>query len=90
MVYLATGLTQPKSIRHLFGSWLSNQNTEISDLIWVGVTALCWASGIPAMTLFFIELNITLFYMLFSVERTGYVFGRSCSVMSTTRTYYHR
>jgi len=43
MVYLATGLTQPKSIRHLFGSWLSNQNTKIRDLIWVGVAALCWA-----------------------------------------------
>ena len=28
MVYLATGLTQHKSIRHLFGSWLSNQNTR--------------------------------------------------------------
>ena len=43
MVYLATSLTQPKSIIHLFGSWLSNQNIEISDLIWVGVAALCWA-----------------------------------------------
>jgi hypothetical protein len=43
MVYLATGLTQPKSIRHMFGSWLSNQNSKIRALIWVGIAALCWA-----------------------------------------------
>jgi len=90
MVYLGTGLTQPKSIRHLFGSWLSNQNTKIRDLIWVGSLLYARQSGIPAMTLFFIELNIILFYRLFLGERTGYAFGRICSVMSTTRTYYHR
>ena len=43
MVYLATGLTQPRSIRHMFGSWLSNQNNKSRNLIWVGVAALCWA-----------------------------------------------
>jgi hypothetical protein len=43
MIYLVTGLTQPKSIRHMFGSWLSNQNSKIIALIWVGIAALCWA-----------------------------------------------
>ena len=43
MVYLATGLTQPRSIRHMFGSWLSNQNNKSRNLIWVGVAALCLA-----------------------------------------------
>jgi hypothetical protein len=41
MVYLTTSLTQPKSIRHIFDSWLSNQNSKIGALIWVGIAALC-------------------------------------------------
>ena len=62
-----------------------------SGTIWFGLGSLLYAgpSGIPAMTLFFIELNITLFCRIFLGECTGYVFGRGCSVMSTTRTYYH-
>ena len=43
IVYLATGLTQPTSINHMFGSWLSNQNKKIRSLIWVVVAAFCWA-----------------------------------------------
>jgi RsiW-degrading membrane proteinase PrsW (M82 family) len=27
----------------MFGTWLSNQNKKIRDLIWVGVAALLWA-----------------------------------------------
>jgi RsiW-degrading membrane proteinase PrsW (M82 family) len=27
----------------MFGSWLSNQNSKIRALIWVGIAALCWA-----------------------------------------------
>jgi hypothetical protein len=27
----------------MFGSWLSNQNSKIRALIWVGIVALCWA-----------------------------------------------
>jgi len=42
IVYLATGLTQPTSINHMFGSWISNQNKKIRSLIWVGVAAFCW------------------------------------------------
>jgi hypothetical protein len=41
IVYYATGLTPPRSIRHLFGSWLSNQSSKVRNLIWVGVAAFC-------------------------------------------------
>jgi hypothetical protein len=27
----------------MFGSWLSNQNSKIRALIWVGIAVLCWA-----------------------------------------------
>jgi hypothetical protein len=43
MSFYATGLTPPSSIRHMFGSWLSNQSTNVRNLIWVGVAAVCWA-----------------------------------------------
>jgi hypothetical protein len=43
IVYYGTGLTPPRSIRYLFGSWLSNQSSKVRNLIWVGVVAFCWA-----------------------------------------------
>ena len=43
VIFFATGLSQPISIRHMFGSWLSNQNKNIRNLICVGVVTVCWA-----------------------------------------------
>ena len=41
VIFFATGLSKPISIHHIFGSWLSNQNKKIRNLIWVGVAAVC-------------------------------------------------
>ena len=93
MVYLPTGLTQPRSIRHMFGSWLSNQNNKSRNLIWVGVASLYWAIWRTRNDIIFdrikIELNITRFYRLFSGECIGYVSGHSYIVRGTTRTSSH-
>jgi hypothetical protein len=43
IVFYATNLQQPRSIHHMFGSWLNNQQSKLKNLIWVGVAALCWA-----------------------------------------------
>ena len=43
IIHIATGLSPPRSISHMFGNWLSNQSKEIRNLIWVGVAAFCWA-----------------------------------------------
>jgi len=43
IIFFATGLTQPRSINHMFGGWLSNRNKWIRNLIWVGVAAIYWA-----------------------------------------------
>jgi hypothetical protein len=43
IIFYATELTPPSSIRHMFGSWLSNQSSKVRNLIWVGVAAVCWA-----------------------------------------------
>jgi len=43
IIFFATGLTPPRSIRHMFNSWLSNQSKKIRRVIWVGVAAVCWA-----------------------------------------------
>jgi hypothetical protein len=42
-IFFATNLNQPRSISHLFGTWLNNQPKNMKGLIWVGTAALCWA-----------------------------------------------
>ena len=43
IIFYATNLNQPRSIDHMFGTWLNNQHKKIKPLIWVGLAALCWA-----------------------------------------------
>jgi hypothetical protein len=43
IIFYATGLTPPRSVSHIFNSWLSDQSIKIRNLIWVGVAAVCWA-----------------------------------------------
>ena len=43
IIFFAIGLTPPRSIRHMFNSWLSNQSKKIRNVIWVEVVAVCWA-----------------------------------------------
>ena len=43
IVYLATGLTPPRSIFHMLGNWLSNFNNNERRVVLVGAAALCWA-----------------------------------------------
>jgi hypothetical protein len=42
-IFYATNLSQPRSINHMFGNWLSNQHKDFKQPIWVGVAAVCWA-----------------------------------------------
>jgi hypothetical protein len=42
-IFYATNLTPPRSINHMFGTWLRNQHKRLRGLIWVGVAAMCWA-----------------------------------------------
>jgi hypothetical protein len=42
IIFYATNLTQPRSISHMFGTWLNNQHKYRKPLIWVGVAAICW------------------------------------------------
>jgi hypothetical protein len=41
IIFYATKLTQPRSISHMFGTWLNNQHKDYKLLIWVGVAAIC-------------------------------------------------
>ena len=43
IIFYATNLSQPRSIGHMFGTWLHNQHKRIRGSIWVGVAAMCWA-----------------------------------------------
>ena len=43
IVYLATGLTPPKSISRMLGNWLSNFDNNERRVVLVGAAALCWA-----------------------------------------------
>ena len=43
IVYLATGLTPPRTISHVLGNWLSNFDNNERCVILVGAAVLCWA-----------------------------------------------
>jgi hypothetical protein len=45
MISIATSLTLPRSISHMFGNWLANHSKKIRQLIWVGVDALLLFAG---------------------------------------------
>ena len=42
IVYLATGLTPPRSVSHMLGNWLSNLCDNERCVMLVGAAALCW------------------------------------------------
>jgi hypothetical protein len=42
VVNIATGLTPPKSINHMFGNWLTGIKKKDKSLIYVGIVALMW------------------------------------------------
>jgi hypothetical protein len=71
----------------MFGSWLSNQNSKIRALIWVGIAALCWALWETRNDIIFHKIKYNSILQVIFRGRIGYVSGRNCSVMSTTRTY---
>jgi len=87
VIFLATGLTPPRSISQIFSSWLSNQYIKIRQLIWVGVAAVCWAIWRSRNDIVF---NRTIFNLIMQVifrGHIGYIFGRSCSVTSRPGTH---
>jgi RsiW-degrading membrane proteinase PrsW (M82 family) len=43
IIFFTANLNQPRSISHLFGTWLNNQPKNMKGLICVGVAALFWA-----------------------------------------------
>jgi hypothetical protein len=43
VVQIATGLTPPRSIRHILGNWLTGIAKKDKKMIFVGVAALLWA-----------------------------------------------
>jgi hypothetical protein len=45
IIFFATNLNQPRSISHMFRTWLNNKPKSMIGLIWVGTAALCWATG---------------------------------------------
>ena len=42
IVYLATGLTPPRSVSHMLENWLSNFSDKEGRVMLVGAAALCW------------------------------------------------
>jgi hypothetical protein len=42
IAYLATGLSPPKSVSHMFGNWLYILDDNMKKITMTGVAALCW------------------------------------------------
>lgn len=43
MIHAALGLSQPRSVSDMFGSWLWGIEKELKPLILLGVAATCWS-----------------------------------------------
>jgi len=85
IIFFATGLNPPRSISHMFGTWLNNQHKKTRYLIWVGVAAVCWAIWRCRNDTIFNKIKVN--SILQFIFRGGYVSGRSCRVMSKPRTH---
>jgi len=77
IILYATGLTPPRSIGYMFNSWLSN----------VGVGAVCWTIWRCRNNIIFNKIKVNSILQVIFRERTGYISGRSYSVMSKPRTH---
>jgi hypothetical protein len=74
-IFYATNLTQPRSISHMFGTWLSNQHKDFKPLISVGVATICWTIWKCRNDIVFKKQSLTRFCRLSSGELTGYASG---------------
>ena len=69
VVHVATGLTPPKSIRHMLRNWLTGISKQERSLIFVGAAALMWAICCTRNDLTF--------------EKKIYLIYASCRVLAT-------
>ena len=61
VVYVATGLTPPKSMTHMLWNWLTGISMKERRLIFVGAAALIWAIWCTRNDLIFEKKIFTLF-----------------------------
>jgi hypothetical protein len=85
-IFYATNLSRPRSINHMFGNWLNNQNKDFKQLIRVGVATICWAIWKCRNDIVFKSRSLIRFCRLFLGELTSYASGPSCSVRSRPMT----
>jgi hypothetical protein len=43
LLHFCFGMSAPRSIRHIFGAWLTRTDLSTKCLIITGVSVLCWA-----------------------------------------------
>jgi hypothetical protein len=85
IVYLATGLPPPKSVPHMFGNWLHNQDDKMKKITMAGMAALCWAIWRCRNDIILTKSSILHLCMLLLEEHIGYVSGRSYSMIIQQR-----
>ena len=76
IVYLATGLTPPKSISHMLGNWLSNFDNNERRVVLVGAAALCWVIWRCRNDIIFNKIKYSLFMQTVFKGPTGCAYGR--------------
>ena len=57
IIHTTFGIHRPRSITHMFGSWLFWIKGGHKNLLYMGVSALCWPFGFAEMILFLIMLK---------------------------------
>jgi hypothetical protein len=53
LLSICFGLATPRSVRHIFGTWMMGVDSKTKHLVITGVSALCWAIWISRNDLVF-------------------------------------
>jgi hypothetical protein len=58
LLSISLGLPGPRSVKHIFGSWLTGMDLNTNNLIITGVSVLCWAIWISRNDLVFNKVHM--------------------------------
>jgi hypothetical protein len=84
LLSICFSMTSPRSVRHIFGSWLLGLDLKTKNLVITGVSALCWAIWISRNNLVFDNVqSMTYLQVLFRGTHPANLIRNACIRLET-------